>query len=196
MKLVVGLGNIGLKYKWTRHNVGFEVIEKMAYDFKIELNKSKFKSMYGEKTINGEKVILAKPLTCMNLSGQCIREFLNYYKDMTPDDIIIICDDVNLNISDIRIRTKGSDGGQNGLKNIIHNLDCDKFARVRVGVGKKPPNSNLAAFVLSKFNEDEDPYIIDGITKATKAICMILENREAGFENAMNKFNRKVKKEI
>ena len=195
MKLIIGLGNPGSEYKWTRHNVGFETIDKLAYDFNINVNKSKFKAIYGEGIINGEKVLLIKPLTYMNLSGECVRDFFNFYKDISLDDVMVICDDVNLPIGSIRIRKKGSDGGQNGLKNIIYQLNSDEFPRIRIGVGQKPQHYTLANFVLSKFNKDEDEDIIKGITSATDAIQVFIKDKENGLSNAMNLFNKKIKKD-
>ncbi len=194
MKLIIGLGNPGLEYKWTRHNVGFEAIDKLAYDFNINVNKNKFKSIYGEGIIHNEKVLLIKPLTYMNLSGECVREFLHFYKDLDTSDIMVICDDINLPLGSIRIRKKGSDGGQNGLKNIIYQLNKDDFPRLRIGVGQKPEHYTLANFVLSKFNKDEEDDIIKGITSATDAIEVFIKDRDNGISNAMNLFNKKIKK--
>ncbi len=193
MKLIIGLGNPGAEYKWTRHNVGFEAIDKLAYDFNIQVNKNKYKSIYGEGLIFGEKVLLIKPLTYMNLSGECVRDFLAFYKDLELQDILVICDDINLDIGEIRIRKKGSAGGQNGLKNIIYQLGNENFPRLRIGVGQKPENYNLANYVLSKFTKDEDEKIIEGITKATDAIEIFIKDKEKGLDNAMNKFNKKNK---
>lgn len=193
MKLIIGLGNPGIEYKWTRHNVGFETIDKFAYDFNITLNKNKYKSIYGESIIYGEKVILIKPLTYMNLSGECVREFFNFYKDVPLCDIMIICDDVNLPIGSIRIRKKGSDGGQNGLKNIIYQLNNDEFPRLRIGIGKKPEYYTLSNFVLSKFTKEEEQDILSGIKNATNALEMFIKDKENGLSNAMNKFNKKNK---
>lgn len=193
MKLIIGLGNPGLEYKWTRHNVGFEAIDKLAYDFNINVNKSKYKAIYGEGIIHNEKVILIKPLTYMNLSGECVRDFLAFYKDLSLEDIIVICDDINLPIGTIRIRKKGSDGGQNGLKNIIYHLNSDEFPRVRIGIGQKPEHYTLANFVLSKFNKDEEIDIIKGITSATNALELFIKDKNNGLSNAMNLFNKKNK---
>ena len=195
MKLIIGLGNPGNEYKWTRHNVGFEAIDKLAYDFNINVNKNKFKAIYGEGIIHGEKVLLIKPLTYMNLSGECVRDFLNFYKDIELSDILVICDDINLPLGSIRIRKKGSDGGQNGLKNIIYQLGSDSFPRLRIGIGQKPPHFTLANFVLSKFNKDEEEYIVKGITNATDAIEIFIKDKENGLSNAMNLFNKKLKKD-
>lgn len=194
MKLIIGLGNPGSEYKWTRHNVGFETIDKLAYDFNINVNKNKFKSIYGEGTIHNEKVLLIKPLTYMNLSGECVRDFLHFYKDLELNDIMVICDDINLPIGSIRIRKKGSDGGQNGLKNIIYQLNSDDFPRLRIGIGQKPEQYTLANFVLSKFNKEEETDIINGITSATDAINIFIKNKDNGLSNAMNLFNKKIKK--
>ena len=195
MKLIIGLGNPGNEYKWTRHNVGFEAIDKLAYDFNINVNKNKFKAIYGEGIIHGEKVLLIKPLTYMNLSGECVRDFLNFYKDLDISDIMVICDDINLPLGAIRIRKKGSDGGQNGLKNIIYQLGSDNFPRLRIGIGQKPEHFTLANFVLSKFNKDEEVDIVKGITYATEAIEIFIKDRDNGLSNAMNKFNKKIKKD-
>lgn len=195
MKLIIGLGNPGNEYKWTRHNVGFEAIDKLAYDFNINVNKNKFKAIYGEGIIHGEKVLLIKPLTYMNLSGECVRDFLNFYKDLDISDIMVICDDINLPLGAIRIRKKGSDGGQNGLKNIIYQLGSDNFPRIRIGIGQKPEHFTLANFVLSKFNKDEEVDIVKGITYATEAIEIFIKDRDNGLSNAMNKFNKKIKKD-
>ncbi len=195
MKLIIGLGNPGNEYKWTRHNVGFEAIDKLAYDFNINVNKNKFKAIYGEGIIHGEKVLLIKPLTYMNLSGECVRDFLNFYKDIELSDILVICDDINLPLGSIRIRKKGSDGGQNGLKNIIYQLGSDSFPRLRIGIGQKPPHFTLANFVLSKFNKYEEEDIVKGITNATDAIEIFIKDKENGLSNAMNLFNKKLKKD-
>lgn len=190
MKLIIGLGNPGAQYKWTRHNVGFEAIDKLAYDFSINLNKNKHRAIYGEGLIHGEKVILIKPLTYMNLSGECVRDFLAFYKDLTLDDIIVLCDDINLPLGSIRIRQKGSAGGQNGLKNIIYQLGSEDFPRIRIGIGQKPAGYDLASYVLGKFSDEDAPFIIEGITLATQALEVFIKDREKGLSNAMNLFNR------
>ncbi|MGN1318768.1 MAG: aminoacyl-tRNA hydrolase [Lachnospirales bacterium] len=188
MKAVIGLGNPGKDYKWTRHNVGYEVINKLAYDNNIEMNKEKFKAVIGEGIIGSEKVIFIEPITYMNLSGESVREFVNFYK-LEADDIIVVCDDINLPVGSIRIRRKGSDGGQKGLRNIILNLGYDNFTRVRVGVGEKPPKWDLAKYVLSKFLPEENDDIIKGITDAGDAITMIIKNKDVS--EAMNKYNKR-----
>ena len=188
MKAVIGLGNPGRDYKWTRHNVGFEVINKLAYDNGIDMNRERFRAVTGEGIIKGEKVIFIEPLTYMNLSGESVREFVSFYK-LAPEDIIVVCDDINLPVGSVRIRTKGSDGGQKGLRNIIYQLGCDNFTRVRVGVGEKPEKWDLANYVLSRFLPEEENDIIKGITDAGDAVMMIIEDRDA--QRAMNTYNKR-----
>ena len=192
MIVIAGLGNPGRDYNWTRHNVGFEVINKLAYDYNIDMNKSKFKACLGEGRIGYEKVLLVQPLTYMNLSGESIRDIMSFYK-LEPEQLIVACDDINLPVGSIRIRSKGSDGGQKGLRSIIYQLGYDNFPRVRVGVGEKPADWDLAKYVLSKFREDEHDDIIAGITSATQAIELIVKDKTEGISQAMNLFNKKLK---
>lgn len=189
MYAIIGLGNPGRDYAGTRHNVGFEVISKLAYDYNIDMNREKFKAVYGEGRIAGEKVILIQPITYMNLSGDAVAEFVNFYK-LEDCEIIVTCDDINLPVGGIRIRTKGSDGGQKGLRSIIYRLGFDTFTRVRVGVGQKPPQWDLKNYVLSKFTSEETEGIISGITDAGDAIVEIIKNN-GDASSAMNKFNKK-----
>ncbi|MBR1735751.1 MAG: aminoacyl-tRNA hydrolase [Firmicutes bacterium] len=193
MYIIAGLGNPGREYKWTRHNVGYEVVDKFAYDHDIDVSKNKFRALMGEGRFANEKVILVKPLTYMNLSGESLRDIVSFYK-ADVDKLIVCCDDVNLPLGNIRIRKSGSDGGQNGLKNIIYQLGDDGFPRVRVGVGMKPEKFDLKDYVLSKFSNDEDDDIISGITDAVTAVEMIIKGGR-GMEDAMNKFNKKVKEQ-
>lgn len=185
--IIVGLGNPDKIYVGTRHNAGFEVIDKLAYDYNINVNKGKFKGIIGEGNINTKKVTLLKPLTYMNLSGESVKEAINWYK-YTNNDIIVIYDDISLDIGEIRIRKKGSAGGHNGMKNIIYHLNTDEFIRVRIGIGNKPKNLDLASYVLSRFSKAEMPIIIEGFTKAAEAVLTILDE---GTEAAMNKYNHK-----
>lgn len=192
MKIIAGLGNPGRDYTGTRHNVGFEVIAKLAYDNNVDMNKSKFKAVMGEGRIGFEKVILLQPLTYMNLSGECLYEAVNFYK-CQKEDIIIVCDDINLPLSYIRIRAKGTDGGQKGLRNIMYRLGYDDFTRVRVGVGEKPAEWDLKNYVLSRFTDEEKPDIIKGITDAADAVTIIVKNG-GDVKEAMNRYNKKVSK--
>lgn len=188
MKAVIGLGNPGRDYKQTRHNVGYEVVNKLAYDNNIDMNREKFRAVIGEGHIGCEKVIFIEPITYMNLSGESVREFVSFYK-LEPEDIIVICDDINLPLGSVRIRQKGSDGGQKGLRNIIYQLGYDNFTRVRVGIGEKPPMWDLAKYVLSKFTDEEHNDIIKGITDAGNAVTMIIKDGNA--QRAMNTYNKR-----
>ena len=185
MYAIIGLGNPEGQYKGTRHNVGFETINKLAYDFDIPVNKGKHKGLIGTGKIAGKPVALVNPLTYMNLSGDCVRTVLDFYK-LTTAELIVICDDVNLPLGNIRVREKGSDGGQNGLKNIISRLGTSEFVRVRIGIDPKPDGWNLADYVLSKFRPEEHQAMIDGVTKAGDAVVKILTD---GPVAAMNQFN-------
>ncbi|WP_058486511.1 aminoacyl-tRNA hydrolase [Defluviitalea phaphyphila] len=189
MFAVIGLGNPGNKYDTTRHNVGFKVIERLAYENNINLNKKKHHAIIGEGIIGEEKVVLAKPQTYMNLSGQSVIEIINWYK-IDKSNIIIVYDDISLPLGALRIRTKGSAGGHNGIKNIISHLNSQEFLRVKVGVGEKPPGWDLADYVLSHFTKEEMKYITESIKKACDAIETIIKE---GSVAAMNKFNKKVK---
>lgn len=185
MKLIFGLGNPEKQYKGTRHNVGFEVINKLAFDYNISLKKLKHRAVFGEGTIAGKKVLLIKPQTYMNLSGECVRDMMSFYKSPI-EDIIVVYDDISFPPGDIRIREKGSAGSHNGMKNIIYMIERDDFVRVRVGIGDKPERYDLADYVLSRFSDSETQDIIKGITKAGDAVCDILLN---GSAFAMNKYN-------
>lgn len=184
MKLIFGLGNPEKDYKGTRHNVGFEVVNKLAYDYNIDINKAKFRGHIGEGLILGKKVMLVKPQTYMNLSGECVRDVMSFYK-VGQEDIIIIYDDVHLPPGKIRIREKGSAGGHNGIKNILYHLESDEFLRIRVGVGEAS-GRDLADYVTGRFKPGEMPDIIEGITKAGDAVGMILKD---GVQAAMNRLN-------
>lgn len=191
MFLVVGLGNPGRDYKWTRHNTGFEVIDKLAYDHNIVMSKKKFKAVLGEGSISGKKVMLVKPQTYMNLSGESVRDILGFYK-LAPKSLLVVYDEADIPLGEIRIRPKGSGGGHNGMNNIIYQLGLDEFIRIRVGIGHKPEGFELADYVLSKFRKEEDSDIINGITKAAEAVEMILSG---GLSSAMNNFNSRVRTE-
>lgn len=190
MKLIVGLGNPGMQYEITRHNIGFIAIDRLADKHNISVNKSKFKALVGEGTIGGEKVILMKPQTYMNLSGESIVACKSWYK-LENEDIIIMYDDVSLGVGDIRIRKNGSSGGHNGIKSIIAHLSTEVFPRVKIGVGEKPKGWDLADYVLGKFTPD-DMKILD---ERLKAVCeavetMVLKN----IDTAMNNYNGKMRR--
>lgn len=183
MFLIVGLGNPGREYEDTRHNIGFKVVDNIAKEYNIEINRQKFKGMCGEGFINGEKVILLKPTTYMNLSGESIREVLDFYK-LSNEDVLVIYDDISLDIGRLRIRDKGSAGGHNGIKSMIAHLGTDVFPRIKVGVGQ--PNADLVHYVLGKFSKEEMEILRDSIDASTKAAAEILKS---DVKTAMNKFN-------
>ncbi|EOT2914323.1 aminoacyl-tRNA hydrolase [Clostridium perfringens] len=183
MILIVGLGNPGKQYEQTRHNIGFDVIDYMANKYNIDVNRGKFKGICGEGFIENKKVILLKPLTYMNLSGESIRELANFYK-LEDDEIIVVYDDISLDIGRLRIREKGSAGGHNGIKSIIQNLGGDKFPRVKVGVGQ--PKDNLVNHVLGKFSKEDREHIEKVIPVVSDAIVEIVKN---DAKESMNKFN-------
>jgi PTH1 family peptidyl-tRNA hydrolase len=183
MFLIVGLGNIGRQYEHTRHNVGFDIIDLISDRYNIPVNREKFKGMYGEGNIAYEKVILLKPSTYMNLSGESVREVVNFYK-IPNENIIVIYDDISLDIGRLRIRTQGSAGGHNGIKNIIANLGTDVFPRVKVGVGQ--PKDQLVSHVLGKFCAEDRKRIEEAFKVSVDAVeCTIKE----GITETMNKFN-------
>ncbi len=185
MKIIVGLGNPTKEYEGTRHNVGFSVIYNISDAYNIKVDTKKHKALIGKGVIEGEKVILAMPMTYMNLSGESVRELIDYYK-CDVDDLIVIYDDISLDVGKLRIRAKGSAGGHNGIKNIISHLGTQEFARIKVGVGEKPKHMDLADYVLGRFNKDEQPLIREAADKARQAVTTIFSD---GIEAAMNKFN-------
>ena len=183
MFLIVGLGNPGSQYEDTRHNIGFKVIDNIAKEYNIEINRQKFKGMCGEGFINGEKVILLKPTTYMNLSGESIREVLDFYK-LSNEDVLVIYDDISLDVGRLRIREKGSAGGHNGIKSIIAHLRTDIFPRIKVGVGQ--PDVDLVNYVLGKFTKEEMEVLSESIDASTKAAKEIISS---DVKTAMNIYN-------
>ena len=188
MFLIAGLGNPGRDYTNTRHNIGFDVIETLAGQENIYVLEKKHKAVIGKGYIGGQKVILAKPQTYMNLSGESIRELADYYKIDVKEELIVIADDISLEAGQIRLRKKGSAGGHNGLKSIITHLGHDEFQRVKMGVGGKPDGYDLADYVLGHFTQDERKRMDEAAKEAADAIRMILAQ---GIEAAMNHFNGK-----
>lgn len=183
MFLIVGLGNPGKEYDGTRHNIGFAAVDYIADKYNIELNRIKFKGVFGEGFIEGKKVILLKPTTYMNLSGESIREVINFYK-ISNEEVIVIYDDISLEVGRLRIREKGSHGGHNGIKSIIANLGTDVFPRIKVGVGA--PKGNLVSHVLGKFSEDEIEVLRETIKASSDAVSIMMK---ADTKEAMNKLN-------
>lgn len=192
MFIIAGLGNPTLQYEGTRHNVGFDVIDRLADKYNITVETRKSRALIGKGVIEGKKVILAKPQTYMNLSGESIRSLADYYKIDEEQELLVIYDDVSLGVGQLRIRKKGSAGGHNGIKNIISHLDTEVFARIKIGVGEKPRKYDLKDYVLSRFSKAEREEMEEGYEKAVKAAVMILSGET---DAAMNAYNRKVKPE-
>ena len=183
MFLIVGLGNPGREYENTRHNIGFAAIDIIAEKYNIDVNRTKFKGEYGEGFINGNKVILLKPYTFMNLSGESVREATDFYK-LTEEEVLIIYDDISLEVGRLRIREKGSAGGHNGIKSIINHIGTDVFTRIKIGVGA--PKGDLVNHVLGKFSKEEVNILKQTLDVVAKATEDIIAN---GAKDAMNKFN-------
>ena len=185
MYLIVGLGNPEPEYSRTRHNMGFDVINRLSEKYDIKIEKEGFKSQYGIGIIEGKKVILCKPQTYMNLSGDAIFEIMNFYK-LQPENLIIIYDDIDTEIGSIRIRKKGTAGGHNGIKSIINMLNTEEFPRIRIGTSNPEDRSQMIEYVISKVSNEEYKELQKGIEKGESAIIDILKN---GIDIAMNKFN-------
>ncbi len=184
--LVVGLGNPGKEYELTRHNVGFLALDRLAEKQGVRIDRAKWRGLYGECTLAGKRCLLIKPQTYMNNSGECLREFANFYQ-IPPEHILVLFDDISLDPGRLRIRRKGSDGGHNGLKSIIYQLRSDAFPRIKLGVGAKPhPDYNLADWVLGKFPEKERPAVGEAVDRACEAAELIVADK---IDEAMNRFN-------
>lgn len=188
MFVIVGLGNPGREYQNTRHNIGFDVIEALADVAGISVIERKHKAIIGKGVLDGQRVILVKPQTYMNLSGESVRDVIDYYKLDATQDLIVISDDTSLEVGNIRVRKKGSAGGHNGLKNIIAHLGHDTFMRVKMGVGEKPKGYDLADYVLGHFTGDERKVMDEAAKTAIEAIRMMVSSE---IDRAMNQFNRK-----
>lgn len=185
--LIVGLGNPGKKYEGTRHNAGFMAVEALANTVGVRVNRVKFKSLCAEATIGGEKALLMMPQTMMNNSGEAVREALQFYK-LPPEKCLIICDDILLDVGKIRIRRKGSDGGQRGMRSIITLCASEQFPRIKIGVGNKPhPDYDLAAWVLSRFPKEDIPAVAAAVSAAAEAATLIAAGE---MDNAMNRFSK------
>lgn len=186
MYIIVGLGNPDRKYVNTRHNIGFEVIDAIAEKNDIALGEKKHKAVIGKGMVAGQKAVLVKPITYMNLSGESVRSVIDFYKVDEKSELIVISDDISLDVGQIRIRKRGSAGGHNGLKNIILNLGHDSFIRVRMGVGDKPPKLDLADYVLGRFLPEEREAVTESVRNAALAIETVITE---GPDAAMNKYN-------
>jgi PTH1 family peptidyl-tRNA hydrolase len=188
MHIIVGLGNPTKEYQNTRHNIGFAVIDKIADTYAITVAEKKHKALIGKGIINGEKVILAKPQTYMNLSGESVRELVDYYKIDEKEELIVIYDDISLDVGQLRIRKKGSAGGHNGIKNIIRMLGHDEFDRIKIGVGEKPSGYDLADYVLGHFAPEEKAIMEESTRLAAQAIELLIQDET---DAAMNQYNKK-----
>lgn len=185
MKLIIGLGNPGKQYEHTRHNIGFDVIDAIAEKWNVSLTQSKFNGMYQVVHRPEGKVYLLKPLTYMNLSGECVRPFINYF-GIDIEDIVVIYDDLDLDTGKLRLRTKGSAGGHNGIKSLIHHLGTQEFNRIRVGVSRPPEGMKVPDYVLSKFSSEDQSVIKKAIEKCVDAVEASLSKK---FNEVMNQFN-------
>lgn len=190
MFIIAGLGNPTQQYAGTRHNVGFDVIDELADKYNISVDGRKSRALIGKGVIKGVRVLLVKPQTYMNLSGESIRGLTDYYKIDEESELLVIYDDVSLDVGQLRIRKKGSAGGHNGIKNIIAQLGTDVFPRIKVGVGEKPKHYDLADYVLGHFSQAERVQMEEGYQKAVNAVEMILSGE---IDAAMNEYNRKVR---
>ncbi len=190
MYVIVGLGNPGKKYEKTRHNMGFLTIDALAEKYDIKVNKIKFKALVGEGRIAGHKVLLAKPQTYMNLSGEAVREIADFYK-IEPQKLIVIYDDIDIPTGTIRIRKKGSSGTHNGMRNILYHIKTEDFPRIRVGIGSGK-HENLINYVTGGISREEKALLEESIIKASESAACIIEK---GIEKAMNEYNVRPQKE-
>ena len=187
MYIIVGLGNPKKEYDNTRHNIGFMAIDEIAEKNNISVIESKHKALIGKGIVGGQKVILAKPLTFMNLSGESVRQLVDYYKIDEECELIVLYDDISLTPGKLRLRKKGSAGGHNGIKNIIAHLGHDNFMRVKIGVGEKPKGYDLADYVLGHFSKDEMPIMKEALKNTAGAVEMIIAD---SIDAAMNKYSK------
>ena len=190
MFIIAGLGNPDRQYEGTRHNAGFDVIDRIAEKYNIAVDTKKHRAYIGKGIIEGQKVILAKPQTYMNLSGESIHSLVDYYKVDEENELLVVYDDISLDVGQLRIRAKGSAGGHNGIKNIIAHLGTQVFPRIKVGVGEKPKGYDLADYVLGHFSKAERELMDEGYDSAVRAAELIVSGR---LNEAMNEFNRKKK---
>ncbi len=188
MVIIVGLGNPKKEYENTRHNVGFMAIDALAEKYNISVLDCRHKALIGKGVINGYKVVLVKPLTYMNLSGEAVRAVIDYYKADAESELIVIYDDVSLDVGQLRIRKKGSAGGHNGIKNIIAQLGHDVFLRIKIGVGEKPKGYDLADYVLGHFSKEELAVMQESLCKVDGAVNLMLAGE---VDQAMNDYNKK-----
>ena len=186
MIIIVGLGNPSKKYEKTRHNAGFEVIDLLSDRYGIHMEQQRNKAIVGKGFIEGQKVILAKPQTYMNLSGESVRGLVDYFKVDASSDVIVIYDDISLGVGKLRIRQKGSAGGHNGMKSIISHLGSQEFLRIKVGIGEKPKGYDLADYVLGHFSKEDQELMYEAYDRSCKAIAMMVQGQ---VNEAMKEYN-------
>lgn len=187
MKVIVGLGNPGREYRKTRHNVGFWALDRLTEELGIELKESKFKGLIGEGRVGQEKVILVKPLTYMNLSGECVSPLLHFYKVEPKENLVVIFDDMDLPCGKLRLREKGSSGGHNGMKSIIAHLNTEQFKRIKIGIDRPQPGRKVPDYVLSPFSKEQEADVLVAVDRAVEAVK---EWFGKPFSNVMNHFNQ------
>lgn len=185
--LIAGLGNPGRQYEGTRHNAGFMALEALAEKLNVRVDRAKFKSYCGEAAIGDKRVLLLMPQTYMNLSGEAVREAMQFYK-LPPERALILFDDISLPVGAIRVRRKGSDGGQRGMRSIIELTGSDQYPRIKIGIGAKPhPDFDLKDWVLSRFSKEDAPKILEAARRAAEAACLIAEGK---IDEAMNRYSK------
>jgi PTH1 family peptidyl-tRNA hydrolase len=187
VKIIVGLGNPGVHYQWSRHNVGFKVVDRLSEWQRIPICSRRFKALYGTGWINSEEVVLVKPITFMNLSGEAVRKTANAFS-VGREDLIVIHDDLDLALGRLRVKRKGGDGGHQGVRSIIEAIGCNTFLRLKVGIGRPPKGVEPSDYVLSAFEEEDQPEIDSALSRAAEAVVAILSE---GVEAAMNRFQKK-----
>jgi PTH1 family peptidyl-tRNA hydrolase len=190
MYIIAGLGNPGSKYTHTRHNAGFDALDELADKYRISIENKKFQALCGTGVIDGQKVLLMKPQTFMNLSGEAIRAACDFYKIDPEEELIVLYDDISLPPGQLRIRKKGSAGGHNGIKSIIAHLNTQVFKRIKIGVGEKPEQYDLVDHVLGHFSREDWPEMLDAFDRAAKAAAMLLTEEP---EQVMNVYNSSVR---
>ncbi len=185
MKVIVGLGNPGVRYQWNRHNIGFQVADRLAERFSILISTRRFKTLYGKGRIDSEEVVLAKPLTYMNRSGEAVREIVNFFH-IGIEGLIVIHDDLDLTFGRLRFKRRGGDGGHQGVRSIIENLGKNDFIRLKVGIGRPPPEMDPADYVLTSFDKTQRILLNDILSRASESVAVMLIE---GLETAMNRFS-------
>lgn len=187
MKLIFGLGNPGDKYRATKHNIGFITVDEMAFQMGIAFNKSQFNSVYAEGRIGTEKVLLIKPQTFMNLSGESVRPWIDYYNLDETEDVVIVYDDMDMEIGKVRLRNKGGHGGHNGIRDIIKHLGTKEFNRVKIGIGRPMKDQSVVSHVISKFRDEDHDAMLEAVRWTDKALNAWAEGMP--FQEVMSKYN-------